>query len=133
MSRFSKRDRTGIRPDDSGRILADNVERSALSSAVEPSRMRPEKEQIWNEYDTRVSCAGDRVRCHPRWLCQYGYYTRNIDTWGYETCCAAVGASDPKKAGIDEEELEEVKEWIGDTSWKPDAFDLTGLKKEFDG
>jgi len=51
--------------------------------------------------------------------------------WGYYACCAAAGAIDPKEFGIDQEQVEFRKEWIGD-EWHPDRFDLAARKKEFD-
>lgn len=54
------------------------------------------------------------------------------DVWGYYGCCAAVGAMAPKEIGVDKEELADLREWVGQTGWSPDEFDLTEARKCFD-
>lgn len=49
--------------------------------------------------------------------------------WGYEQCLKAVGAMEPD-GDDDAEELEDLKDWIGD--WRPEQFDLKAVKKDFD-
>ena len=49
--------------------------------------------------------------------------------WGYCRCAAAAGAGGEEADQCDPEELDEIREWMGD--WHPDRFDLAACAKRF--